>query len=63
VRVVEEEVDAVELHAADLRLGGEVEHGVEFDERLGAGEPLPTRPGHMALWSLGKLLAGMFGGS
>lgn len=59
VRVVEEEIDAIEFHAADIGFRGEIEHGVEADERLGAGEPLPTRPGQAALWSLGKLLAGI----
>jgi hypothetical protein len=40
VGIVEEEVDAVELHPADLCLGGEVEHSVEVDERFRAGAAL-----------------------
>ena len=57
VRGEQEQVDAVELDAVDLGLGGQVEHRVEVDERLGAGRALPTTPGQAALWSLGKLLA------
>ena len=49
VRIEEEHIHAVELHAVDFGLGGQVEHRVEVDARFGAGLPLPTRPGHMAL--------------
>ena len=44
-----EDVDAVELHAIDLGLGGQVEHRVEVDAAARNLAPLPTRPGHMAL--------------
>src|SRR6202035_3073128 len=37
MRVKQEKVDAVDLDAVHLGLGGQVEHGVEVDERLGAG--------------------------
>ena len=45
VGVVEEEIDPVEFHATDLGFGGEVEHGVEFDERLSAGRALADETG------------------
>ena len=46
VRVVQEQVHAIELHAVDLGLGGVVEHLVEIDRRLGALPALAhqTRP-------------------
>ena len=39
VRIEEEQIDAVELHAVDLGRGGEVEHRVEIDRRLGVRRP------------------------
>ena len=45
VRVVEEDVDAVELDAVDLGRGGQVEHRVQVDRRLGAGAPLADQAG------------------
>ncbi len=37
VRIVGEQVNAIEFHAVHFRVGGEVEHGVEVNERLGTG--------------------------
>ena len=45
VRIEEEQIDAVELDAVDLGLGGEVEHRVEIDRRLGAGSAFADEPG------------------
>ena len=37
MRIVGEQVNAIEFHAVHFRVGGEVEHGVEVNERLGTG--------------------------
>ena len=37
MRVEEEEVHAVELDAVDLGRGGQIEHGIQVDGRLGIG--------------------------
>ena len=45
VRGEQEQVDAVELDAVDLGRGGQVEHRVEVDGRLGLGLPLADHAG------------------
>ena len=45
VRVVEEDVDSVELGSVNLRRGGQVEHGIQVDGRLGARAPLADESG------------------
>ena len=57
VRVVEEEIHAIELHAVDLGLGGEVEHGVEVDARFGAGAALADEAGPHGVVKFRKVVA------
>jgi hypothetical protein len=56
VRIVEEQIDAVELHAADLGLGGEVEHGVEVDEGFRAGAALADEAGPHGVVQFGEVI-------
>ena len=53
MRVGEPQVDAVEFLAVDLGIGGQLKQRVERDDRLAVAAPLPTMPGHIALWSFG----------
>ena len=43
VRIEEKQVDAVELHAVDVGGGGQIEHRVEVDRRLGIRRPCRRR--------------------
>jgi hypothetical protein len=54
MRREQEDIDAVELDAVDLRVAGEVDHRVEVDERLGVGRTFAddARPGRVV--ELGK---------
>ena len=45
VRIEQEQIDTVELDAVDRRLCGEIEHGVEIDERFGARAALADKAG------------------
>ena len=56
VRIEEEQIDAVEFHAVDLRGGRQVEHGVEIDGRLGIGT-LADQAGPRGVVQFGKLCA------
>ncbi len=53
VRRGDEEVDAVELLAVDLGLGGELEQGVERDDRLAVGGALADDAGPHGVVKLG----------
>jgi hypothetical protein len=56
VRIVEEEIDTVELDAVDLGLGRHVEHRVEVDERLAAGAALADEAGPHGIMKLGVVV-------
>ena len=58
MRVVEEEIDAVEFHAADIGFRGEIEHGVEVDERLGAGGAFADETGPGCVVEFGEVIGG-----
>ena len=55
MRGEEEEVDAVELDPVDLGCGGEVEHRVEVDRRLGT-VPLADHAGPRRVVQLGEVV-------
>ena len=54
--IEEEDVDAVEFDAVDAGLGGQVEHGVEVDRRLGAGAALADEAGPHGVVKLGVVV-------
>ena len=60
MRIEKEDINAIESNAIDFGFGGQVEHRVEVDAGSAPGLPLPTRPGHMALCSFGKVALAVF---
>ena len=60
VRIVEEEIDAIEFHAADIGFRGEIEHGVEADERLGPGGAFADETGPGCVMEFREVIGGHF---
>ena len=56
VRIEEEQIDAVELHAVHLGGGGQIEHRVEIDRRLGVRAALADQAGPHGVVNRGILV-------